>query len=203
MKSIKLLAVIMAAVICTAVFTACEISVGSNGSDGGGLGDYTVGGSSTPDNTNTPDPTNSSGDSTNSPDPTDSTPTQTNPPDTSTQPPETSKPTDPPSGGGNVVGKWEFLSGDYIYAFNDDGTFSYISTTTTPISTGVKGKYTVSDGKIYLKDIYNSRTNDPVEDLILEYQIGKDAGGDYLLIPQFWYGGGTLNISQAKKFTRF
>jgi len=49
-------AAIMAAVMFTAVLSACRISSDNKETDNGGLGGIVAGGSSTPDATSTPDP---------------------------------------------------------------------------------------------------------------------------------------------------
>jgi len=116
MRHIKLFAVIIAAVILTAALSACKISISNKDNNGGGLGDIVVGGSSMPDQPNTPtsEPMNGK---TNAP--------TTQPPET--QPPNTAEPwtgswVGAPSwnniiltqNGSNVTGTYGMTSGGVI-----------------------------------------------------------------------------------------
>jgi len=100
--------------------------------------------------------------------------------------PTTTTPTlAPQSTSGNdpkLVGKWEH-STLYSYYFFDDGSFKYASS--WPVSV-ITGKYTTSNGKVYLTDLVRVGYEDvKFKDLIYEYPLGTDERGEYLWIPQF------------------
>ena len=167
----KLFAVIMAAVILMAALSACDISIGNNDNGSGGLGDIVVGGSPTPDNTNTPDPT-------------DSGQTQT----------------DPPSGNVDqeLLGHWRYDGsyavgfhggnidyagqGNYFtfYSFYEDGTFQCESRVGGWVR--FKGDYAISGDKILFTNIRLMARNlsswpddaERCDDVIYEFNMGFD-----------------------------
>jgi len=178
-KMSKLFALVLAAVMLTAVLSACDISIGNN--ESGGFGDISVpGGSSAPGTTSKPDPTESGQ-------------PQTSAPDTSTQSPETTKPSDPPNTTpkptetlkAGVIGQWEnhtwnsrWSDWDYYYlTFYEDGTFYYLYVTTAEYS--YKGTYSIANGRIYFKNVVftNGDKKYDEKDSDIKYVIELDSEG--------------------------
>ena len=135
-KMSKLFALVLAAVMLTAVLSACDISIGNNQSGGG---------TSTPGTTSNTAPTTSGGDT--------------------AEPSDTSKPPSaPPSVGDPVsvnalVGLWgtRGYATLYIWAFGKDGNFAYYKATYTDSPTRTteyfsKGKYRVNGDNIEFYD---------------------------------------------------
>jgi len=95
-----------------------------------------------------------------------------------------------PEAGGDakLVGVWEYsITTDdefylYSYSFGADGVFSYYDREYRA-STAVSGRYTASDGKVYLYGLV-SDSGDKWKDRTLEYSFGTDKNGEFLLIQQ-------------------
>ena len=81
-----------------------------------------------------------------------------------------------------LVGKWEYVH-NYCWYFFGDGRFNFL--TSDPISL-INGRYTTSNGRVYLTDIVNVNFEDiKYKNQSLEYSFGTNAEGEYLLIPQY------------------
>jgi len=91
------------------------------------------------------------------------------------------------------------------YFFQKDGTFSYIKKAyvgINPFKTIITGKYKVSNGKIYLTNLYDDDKR-PYKDTVYEYQFGSDNAGVFLRIPGFKFDEPDyVDINYAAKFRK-
>ena len=103
-----------------------------------------------------------------------------------------------------LLGKWEFM-GNYYY-FLKDGSFTYVAAPSPWVSVH-NGKFTTSNGKVYLSNIVNVNfENTKYKDQNLGYSFGTDGEGEYLLIPQYEplsdsYGG-NVSTWEPKKWRK-
>ena len=110
------------------------------------------------------------------------------------------------NGGGKIdtklVGKWEFMT-NYYYFFKD-GRFQYI-TSPNPTSSVYTGKFSTSNGKVYLSDIVSNPSR-IYKDQNLGYSFGTDEQGEYLFIPQYEalsdVYGGDVSTWEPKKWRK-
>jgi len=168
----KIITLIIALILALSL-SACDFSIGGNS------------GISNPPS----ESTNSPGENTSTPDPGQSA---TEPGAT-----EPSKPTDPSKPNESVdaklIGLWEYrdaYTSDYsYYTFNEDGTFKYNHTKNNREYTG---KYSASDGKVYLMDITYSYAAFPAEkrvDVVVEYEFGTNIDGEFLRVYELQRAG--------------
>ena len=81
-----------------------------------------------------------------------------------------------PHSHGNSVHKEE-----NTYEFLEDGTFIYIESYHGE-KTKTKGKFSVSDGKLFLKEMTSNGVPNEESNKTVEYQLGSDMLGKYLKI---------------------
>ena len=102
------------------------------------------------------------------------------------------------------------------YKFNANGTFEYYRAY-NGYGTEATGSYRTSEGKIYFSKIdYATEKNDgelgkiteekKINEIVFEYQVGKDNNGNYLMIPLMYDAARddefSLDISKAIRFKR-
>ncbi|MCL1941358.1 MAG: hypothetical protein FWG09_05395 [Synergistaceae bacterium] len=91
--------------------------------------------------------------------------------------------TQPPgeTGGAKLTGLWvRDISSDHRYylSFKDDGGYSYVQISGSTTA-AVKGKYTVSNGRVYLTGLTDDMGR-VLKDQDMGYSYGTDADGEYL-----------------------
>ena len=72
----------------------------------------------------------------------------------------------------------------YSYHFDADGTLLYLEQMGSSLLSRVDGKYTTSNGRVYLTDLSEYTQKFTMKPQNLAYSIGSDADGEYLSIPQ-------------------
>ena len=94
------------------------------------------------------------------------------------------------------------------YKFNSNGTFEYYPYDGSSI---YKGTYYVSNGKLNLRNIKSYYFEDPngnvlasYPDKVMEYQIGKDKDGEYLMVRSLYehLNDTSVNIKDADKYKK-
>jgi len=98
--------------------------------------------------------------------------------------------------GSSIIGDWkaevEHSHGDEAhsemkaFSFLENGTFIY-SETDHGETGSIEGKFSTSNGKIYLKEITSIQTHDKQDDETVEYQLGSDIDGKYLKIGDTYF----------------
>ena len=98
-------------------------------------------------------------------------------------------PSDTQQPGGSIdpklIGNWNRTIGEtlgyrYYLFFKDDGSYSYIQITGS-IMTTVTGRYTTSNGRVYLTDLVDDR-DENLKDQSMGYTFGTDSDGEFLSI---------------------
>jgi hypothetical protein len=155
-KPSKRFALVLAALMLTAVCTACEFSIGRRHST------TTAPWSGVTPSNSTAKPNYSGGDT--------FTPTEPTQPRVSIDQ--------------RIVGKWGFMAPQNYYYFNSDGSFQYIWSY-PPSLVVINGNWATTNGEIHLTDLVAADNKDRrYKGLICDYSYGTDGLGEYLFIPQ-------------------
>jgi len=122
--------------------------------------------------------------------------------------PETATPTPTPQPSGEtdkkLVGFWVRDSSDYRYylSFKDDGSYSYIQITGS-ITTTVTGRYTASNGRVYLTNLVDDMGRN-LKNQSMGYSFGTDSDGEFISIATVWFAlVGTDEEPQEMSPTQF
>ena len=105
-----------------------------------------------------------------------------------------------------LVGNWQHSGTNYIYDyfFYKDGSFEYFRRQGSG-GGGADGKYRTSNGKIYFSELNSINAigeRTPYDDIVFEYEFGKDNTGEYLLICHLNYLGENRDISSGIMFRK-
>jgi len=86
-----------------------------------------------------------------------------------------------------LVGLWVRDSSDYRYylSFKDGGEYSYIQISGT-ITTTVTGRYTASNGRVYLSDLVDDMVR-KIKNQNTGYSFGIDKDGAFISIATVWF----------------
>ena len=110
---------------------------------------------------------------------------------------------DDKNGGGKIdskiVGGWTSTDGLYAYSFKSDGT-CVITNFFMGAMSGAEGKYYTSNGKVYLTNLIEAYSQQPLKDKVSNYSFGSDQYGEYLMIKFFSFTDNNPDSSETYKF---
>ena len=107
-----------------------------------------------------------------------------------------------------IIGYWTYsragtpYNKNCYYNFYKDGSFDHLRSDGS--LSQAKGNFSTSGKKVYFTNVVNSSNNGDIKcsDTVFEYEIGTDNEGKYLLISEFVFNQGHIDISWGLKYRK-